>query len=144
MKQPKWITSMQVTDQYTEGYWVERNWDELAQIKTTSVIDTVAVNSIIENGGQMLVPVGGIAFAGDREISKVEVRVDSGPWEAAQLRTPLSDTTWVIWRYDWHFEAGEHTFEVRCAEGDGTPQIEATQGNRPSGSTGIHSFEIEI
>ncbi|MCJ7625206.1 MAG: molybdopterin-dependent oxidoreductase [Anaerolineaceae bacterium] len=144
MKQPKWITSMQVTDQYTEGYWVERNWDELAQIKTTSVIDTVAVNSIIENGDQRLVPVGGIAFAGAREISKVEVRVDSGPWETAQLRAPLSDTTWVIWRYDWPLEAGEHIFEVRCAERDGTPQIEATQANRPSGATGIHSFEINI
>jgi DMSO/TMAO reductase YedYZ molybdopterin-dependent catalytic subunit len=144
MKQPKWITGIEVTDEYKEGYWVERNWDEVAQVKTTSVIDTVAVNAIHESGGQQLVPVGGIAFAGARGISKVEVRVNGGPWQAAQLRAPLSETTWVIWRYDWPFQAGDHTFEVRCAEADGTPQIEAASESRPSGATGIHSRDATI
>jgi DMSO/TMAO reductase YedYZ molybdopterin-dependent catalytic subunit len=144
MKQPKWITGIEVTDEYQQGYWVERNWDEIAQVKTTSVIDTVAVDAIIENGSQRLVPIGGIAFSGDRGISKVEVRVNGGSWEAAQLRAPLSETTWVIWRYEWPFEAGAHTFEVRCAEGDGTPQIEDERSSRPSGATGIHMESVDI
>ena len=138
MKQPKWITGIEVTDEYQEGYWVERSWDEVAQVKATSVIDTVAVKEIYDSEGQFLVPIGGIAFAGDRGISKVEVRVDGGPWAEARLRTPLSETTWVIWRYDWPFAEGNHTFEVRCAEADGTPQIEEERGNRPSGATGLH------
>ena len=142
MKQPKWITSIEVTDEYIEGYWVERSWSELAQVQTTSVIDTVALDSIREENGRMLIPVGGIAFSGDRQISKVEVRVDGGEWQEAQLRSPLSETTWVIWRYEWPFVEGEHTFEVRCAEGDGTPQIEETRKNRPNGATGIHNYEI--
>ncbi len=108
MKQPKWITGMEITEEYQEGYWVERSWSEVAQVKATSVIDTIAVNNIIKRDNQRLVPVGGIAFAGDRGISKVEVRVDGGIWELAQLRTPLSETTWVIWRYDWPFQEGEH------------------------------------
>ena len=144
MKQPKWITGMEVTAEYQEGYWVERSWDEVAQVKATSVIDTIAVNDIIKIDNQRLVPVGGIAFAGDRGISKVEVRVDSGPWELVQLRAPLSETTWVIWRYDWPFQEGEHTFEVRCAEADGTPQIEEKQGNRPDGASGIHSRKTDM
>jgi DMSO/TMAO reductase YedYZ molybdopterin-dependent catalytic subunit len=144
MKQPKWITGIEIVDEYREGYWVERGWDETAQVKTTSVIDTVAVNAVIEQGQQRLVPIGGIAFSGDRGISRVEVRVDNGPWQAAQLRSPLSETTWVIWRYDWPFQAGAHTFEVRCAEGDGSPQIEEMQDSRPSGATGIHSVEVNI
>ena len=144
MKQPKWIIDVEVTDEYREGYWVERGWDEVAQVKATSVIDTVAVRDIIQKDGQQLVPVGGIAFAGAREISGVQVRVDGGPWQEAQLRSPLSETTWVIWRYDWPFTAGDHTFEVRCAEGDGTPQIEERQGNRPSGATGVHSRKASV
>ena len=99
---------------------------------------------MIEDGDQKLVPVGGIAYSGARGISKVEVRVDGGPWQEAKLRSPLSETTWVIWRYDWPFEAGQHTFEVRCAEGDGTPQIEEENSNRPSGATGIHSYQATI
>ncbi len=144
MKQPKWITGMEVTDEYKEGYWVERNWDETARVKATSVIDTVAVDHIIEDGDQPLVPIGGIAYAGDRGISKVEVRVDGGPWEQAQLRAPLSETTWVIWRYEWPFTQGEHTFEVRSAEADGTPQIEEERPARPDGSSGIHSYETRL
>ena len=144
MKQPKWIIDIEVTDEYREGYWVERGWDEVARVKATSVIDTVAVRDIIEQDGQRLVPVGGIAFAGARGISGVQVRVDGGPWQDAQLRTPLSETTWVIWRYDWPFAAGDHTFEVRCAEADGTPQIEEDQGNRPSGATGVHSRKATV
>lgn len=144
MKQPKWITGMELVDEYQEGYWVERGWDEIAQVKTTSVIDTVAVDATIEQGDQTLVPIGGIAFSGDRGISKVEVRVDGSPWQEAKLRGPLSETTWVIWRFDWPFEAGAHTFEVRCVEEDGTPQIEETRKSRPSGATGIHSKEVNI
>ena len=144
MKQPKWITSIEVTDTYQEGYWVERNWDAVAQVKTTSVIDTVAVEAIIDDSDQQLVPIGGIAYSGDRGISKVEVRVDGGPWQEAQLRSPLSEKTWVIWRYEWPFAAGDHTFEVRCAEGDGTPQIEVSSPARPDGSSGIDSVEESL
>ena len=144
MKQPKWITGIEVTDEYRPGYWVERSWDEVAQVQAVSVIDTVAVKAVIEADGQKLVPIGGMAFAGDRGISKVEVRVDGGEWREAQLRAPLSETTWVIWRYDWPFAEGKHTFEVRCAEANGTPQIETERGNRPSGATGIHRRKTNI
>jgi hypothetical protein len=113
-------------------------------VKTTSVIDTIAVDHLIEDGDRVLVPIGGIAYAGARGISKVEVRVDDGEWVEATLREPLSDTTWVIWRYDWPFEAGRHTFEVRCYEADGTLQIEERDGSYPSGATGIDSKSASL
>jgi DMSO/TMAO reductase YedYZ molybdopterin-dependent catalytic subunit len=97
MKQPKWITSIEVIPEDMDGYWVERGWSKVARVKATSVIDTVAVDAIIEDGDQRYVPVGGIAYAGARGISKVEVRVDGGDWEEAQLRSPLSEATWVVW-----------------------------------------------
>ena len=144
MKQPRWITEIMVVEDYREGYWVERGWDEVARVKATSVIDTVAQDATYESDGKTMVPVGGIAFAGARGISRVEVRVDGGPWREAKLRGPLSETTWVLWRYDWPFEAGPHGFEVRCVEADGTPQIEEERGNRPSGATGIHTKHARL
>jgi DMSO/TMAO reductase YedYZ molybdopterin-dependent catalytic subunit len=145
MKQPKWIESMEAVAQGQEGYWVERGWDRKARVRTTSVIDTVAVDSKITGpNGKMLVPVGGIAYSGARGISKVEIQVDGDDWREAQLRTPLSDTTWVIWRYDYPYQEGEHTFVVRCYEGDGTPQIEATASPHPSGATGFHSVTMSM
>ncbi len=145
MKMPKWITGIEVTDAWGEGYWVRRGWSEQALVRTTSVVDTVAVDNIVTaEDGAMLIPVGGIAYSGAKGISKVEVQVNEGEWLEAQLRTPLSETTWVIWRYDWPFEAGEHTFRVRTYDAAGMMQIIETNGVRPDGATGIHSRNARV
>lgn len=144
MKQPKWITKMTFVDAEGDGYWVRRGWSEEAIVNATSVVDTVAVDAIYERNGEMYVPVGGIAWAGDRGISRVEVRVNQGEWQEAQLRDPISQRTWVIWRYDWPFREGEFEFEVRCFEGDGTMQILEEQGVRPDGATGIHELRADV
>jgi hypothetical protein len=140
MKQPKWIETIEAISQWEEGYWVRRGWDKDALMRTTSVIDTVAVDDPIQRGNETLIPIGGIAHAGDRGISKVEIRVDDSEWQEAMLRDPMSETTWVIWRYDWPFVEGEHTFTVRAFEGNGLPQIEPVANVRPSGATGYHSL----
>ncbi len=138
MKQPKWINTIEVLDHDEDGYWVDRGWDRVAQMRATSVIDVVATDSVFQQGDTTYVPIGGIAHAGARGISKVEVKIDDGEWTEATLRQPLSETTWVIWRYDWPMVAGRHTFSVRCTEKDGTPQIEKDSSSHPSGATGIH------
>ena len=77
MKQPKWIESIEVTDDWEPGFWVDRGWNKDAGMKATSVIDTVAVDMTIINADRRrLVPIGGIAHAGARGISKVELQVD--------------------------------------------------------------------
>ncbi len=114
-------------------------------MKATSVIDTVAVNVMISQPtADMRIPVGGIAHAGARGISKVEVQVDGGDWQAAQLRTPLSDRTWVIWRYEWPFQEGKHTFTVRCVDGRGAAQIVEAAPPHPSGASGLHSKSVML
>lgn len=149
MKQPKWIESIEAVGQDEPGYWVQRGWDREARMRATSVIDVVASNMMIIEPGMaeqepMVVPVGGIAHAGARGISRVEVRVDDGPWQATRLREPLSDLTWVLWRFDWPFKPGAHTFTVRCFEGDGTPQIAERSPVRPSGATGLDGEEVML
>jgi DMSO/TMAO reductase YedYZ molybdopterin-dependent catalytic subunit len=144
MKQPKWITGIEVLGEDEDGYWVRRGWDKDARVRATSVIDTIATDMMVVDGEQSLIPVGGIAWAGARVIAAVEVRIDGGEWQPARVRAPISDRTWVIWRYDWAFTEGDHTFEVRCIEANGAEQIEAEAGVRPSGATGIHSMSAMI
>jgi DMSO/TMAO reductase YedYZ molybdopterin-dependent catalytic subunit len=139
MKQPKWIVNMEVLDREGRGYWVERGWSPEAFIRTTSVIDNVAADSVDEEMGT--VPVGGIAFAGANGISKVELQVDDGPRMEVQLRAPpLSHLSWVQWRYDWPRESGRHTFKVRAYDGLGVVQIAESNPVRPDGATGIHEL----
>ncbi len=148
MKQPKWIRSIEFVSAWEPGYWVRRGWSEQAIVNQTSVIDTVASSDVYSNdAGEMFVPIGGIAWAGERQITSVEVRVDGGEWQAAELREPLSDRAWTIWRYDWAFEEGDHSFEVRsyetAPEGQSDPVLQDTnrRGTRPDGATGIHSVD---
>lgn len=143
MKQPKWIMRMTAIDQEGAGYWVDRGWSEQAYVNTTSVIDTVAVEAADAATGT--IPVGGIAWSGERGISRVEVQVDNGPWQEAELRAPpLSPLTWVQWRFDWPQQPGRHTFRVRAYDADGGLQVLSPRGVRPDGATGIHELTATI
>ncbi len=137
MKQPKWITAIEAVDRRGPGFWVDRGWSLEAYPQTLSIIDTVAKDSIA-NGR---VPVGGIAWAGNRGIQKVEVQVDRGDWQEAVLLEPsLGPLTWVLWRYNWPVVSGRHTFRVRATDGTGALQIEKAQDPYPDGATGYDSL----
>ncbi len=136
MKQPKWIQSMTVVAQPQTGYWVERGWSEQAVVKTTSVIDAVDTQ---DSSQTRVVPVGGVAYAGARGIRKVEVQVDGGDWQAAELRDPpLSPLTWVQWRFLWSATTGRHVLSVRCTDGDGVLQDATVADTFPNGATGYN------
>jgi hypothetical protein len=122
---------------------VDRGWSSDAIVHTTSVIDTVGMSMMI--GEATALPVGGIAYAGARGISRVEVQVDDGPWSAAQLvAPPLSPLTWVLWRYDWPYVPGKHTFRVRAYDGRGDLQPVEERGPRPDGVSGIHEITTRV
>ncbi len=142
MKQPKWIASIEAIAEEGSGYWVERGWDAEAIPQVVSVIDNVAVDEPTDDG---LIPIGGIAWAGDRGIQQVELQVDDGEWTVAELRTPpLSTLTWVQWRLDWEPSPGEHTFTVRATDGEGNQQTADKAGTRPSGATGYQSVTATV
>jgi len=141
MKQPKWITHIEAIGHPGPGYWVDRGWSAEARPQIVSVVDTVAKDHIA--GGR--VPIGGIAWAGDRGIQKVEVQVDGREWSEAVLRQPpLSGLTWVLWRYDWPVAPGRHTFSVRAADGTGALQVAEQHDTFPDGATGYHTVTVSF
>ena len=87
----------------------------------------------------------GIAFAGERGISRVEVSVDSGEtWNDATVHPPLSDFTWVRWQYDFDALPPRHTLFVRAADGNGIPQIIEASDPLPEGATGYHRRPVSV
>jgi hypothetical protein len=99
---------------------VARGWDREGHVAITSVVDVIDTA-----GGRPTADVGGIAYAGSRGVSRVEVRVDEGEWLEATLRAPLSETTWVVWRVQLPVSQGDHAFAVRAFDGQGQPQTAA-------------------
>ena len=145
MKQPKWLVALEALDRWEAGYWVERGWDRDALMKATAVIDVVDVEHAEPlSGGVYRVPVGGIAHAGARGVSRVELALDGGDWVPARLRTPLSSTSWVLWRADVGLSAGEHQLTVRCYDGTGVLQVEERTPPHPAGASGWHKVETAL
>ena len=95
IKNPKWITKIELAAEPIEGHWVRHGRDHDALVQTVARIDTPV------NNGSVVGPrleVGGIAFAGSRGILRVDVSLDGGAtWRDAGLKPPLGSSTWVHW-----------------------------------------------
>ena len=138
----KWLTEIELTTlEAVDAYWVPRGWAKEAPILTQSRID-VPQNGLRVPAGP--VAVAGVAWAPDRGISKVEVRVDGGAWQAATLATELSAATWVQWKWTWQATAGTHFIEVRATDGTGEVQTDKVSRPDPDGARGHDQVQVEV
>ena len=132
MENVKWLTRIEPVSGEFRGYWQRRGWADTAVINTMSRIDVPAARSIVAVGdGQ----VGGVAFAGDRGVEKVEISSDGAEtWQRAELSKPLSSYTWVLWTTRWGPPgAGPFTIAVRATDGAGATQTSVVRVNLPDG-----------
>jgi DMSO/TMAO reductase YedYZ molybdopterin-dependent catalytic subunit len=136
----KWLREIELTtlDAF-DAYWVPRGWSKEAPIKTASRIDVP--RGEVASGP---VAVAGVAWAPHRGIRAVEVQVDDGPWDRAQLGRAASDDTWVQWTFDWTASPGKHRLRVRAIDGDDEVQIEESAPPAPDGATGYHARTIRV
>jgi DMSO/TMAO reductase YedYZ molybdopterin-dependent catalytic subunit len=145
MKHLKWITSIELVNYDFKGFWQQpaQGWDDPAPVNTMSRIDLPTGGTIDRN---KKTTISGIAFAGDRSISKVEVSTDNGKtWKEAYVKPPLSGTSWVVWGYEWTPTAeGKYTVFVRATDGEGKLQIVKKADPYPKGATGYHSVTYRV
>jgi DMSO/TMAO reductase YedYZ molybdopterin-dependent catalytic subunit len=84
VKNPKWVTRIELAAEAIDGYWVRRGWDREALVQTVARIDA-PMNDTSVAGPRLTV--GGVAFAGSRGISRVEASLDGGStWSEARTR----------------------------------------------------------
>ena len=137
----KWLTRVEITDHFVPGLYADQGWYN-GPLRTTSRIDRprgqLALGRTVE--------VGGIAFAGNRDIQRVEVSVDGGvTWNVAKLDPPLSQDAWVEWTWQWRPSLpGQYTLAVRATDGTGEVQTSKKQGTVPNGSTGYHTVVVQV
>ena len=138
----KWLQDLEITtfDAY-DAYWVERGWVQQAPIKISSRIDTPRAGSQVS----LPVTVGGVAWAQHTGIDAVEVRVDDGGWQQADLATEGSIDSWRLWSWTWSAATpGTHTLSVRAIDRDGTVQPGQPAEPFPSGATGWHTVSFDV
>jgi Mo-co oxidoreductase dimerisation domain len=151
MKQPKWLTRIQLADHDEQGYWEQRGWDEQAFVRNMSRIDSPSVGSTVQAGVPLAVT--GVAYSGNRGIAKVELSPDDGAtWLNAALedaaQPPLGPLTWVRWRVDMTLPAtaagSTIRLVVRATSADGQVQDGNHTPPLPSGSTGWHAVRVAV
>lgn len=144
MKNAKWLTAVTLIDTDFEGFWQQQGWDNMATIHTESSIVSPADNSSIKAGQETVIK--GIAFAGSRNIAKVEVSTDNGQtWVEAKIKDRLGPNAWTLWRLEWTPPVGaqkNYILKVRAVE-EGSKVQEASEADPyPSGSSGYHTISV--
>ncbi|MCC6435908.1 MAG: molybdopterin-dependent oxidoreductase [Acidimicrobiales bacterium] len=138
----KWLSRIELTRfDEAQGYWIPRGWAVEAPVKTQSRIDTPRRSRDLRAGR---LPIAGVAWAPGRAIREVEVQIDDGDWQQAELGPELADTSWRQWWLAWDATPGEHTLRCRATDGTGTTQTEQRSRPDPDGATGWHSVQIEV
>jgi DMSO/TMAO reductase YedYZ molybdopterin-dependent catalytic subunit len=136
----KWLTSIEATTfEAFDPYWVRRGWAAQAPIKVASRIDTPAPLRAFPAGRR---PIAGVAWAQTRGIGTVEVQVDDGPWQQAELSPETDADLWRQWALPYQFPAGTHTLTVRATAADGEAQTSERASPFPDGSSGWHSIQV--
>ncbi|WP_435206939.1 molybdopterin-dependent oxidoreductase [Streptomyces sp. bgisy104] len=138
----KWIEDIELTTFAAyDAYWVKRKWARRAPIKTQSRIDTPKPFARPAAG---TVTVAGVAWAQRRGITRVQVRVDDGPWQDADLAVQDTVDTWRQWSYRWQATPGGHNLTVRATDATGQVQTEQRTRTVPDGASGWHSVFVTV
>jgi hypothetical protein len=115
-------------------------------VETTSRFDHPRTGQAWSLAASPSVPLRGVAFAGDRGISRVEVSTDAGrTWTEARIAYHPSPLTWALWTAEWRPEGtGNFDLVVRATDGAGTVQTPKERPISPAGATGYHRIRITV
>ncbi len=139
----KWVVEMELTRfDRAEAFWTRMGWAPRAPIKTESRID-------VPKGGQKVpkgpVVFGGVAWAQNRGVRAVEVRIGDGGWQPAELGASYSNETWRLWSFPWQAKyPGKQTITVRATDNAGAVQTSDQADTVPDGATGWHSVDFTV
>jgi DMSO/TMAO reductase YedYZ molybdopterin-dependent catalytic subunit len=141
----KWVTRVELfnTDD-VEAYYEKQGW-EPTNVHTISRIDQPQDGQSLSLS-QTIPSIKGVAFSGDRGISKVEVSTDGGDsWQEANIDYKGTKLTWAFWSYDWQPDAsGEYQLMARATDGNGDLQTSEKRRGAPSGSSGYPMVTAQV
>ncbi len=139
----KWVERMTISDKRSKGYYERQGW-KAERVHTTSRIDDPVKGQSLRAGPGLTVR--GIAFAGDRGISRVEVSADGGrTWSRAKIDYARARTAWVFWSYRWRpGRTGAHELVVRAVDGSGAAQEARSESIDPDGASGYHRVPVSV
>jgi DMSO/TMAO reductase YedYZ molybdopterin-dependent catalytic subunit len=146
-KHVKWLTRIELTGDNAKGFYETQGWGPDFMTPTRSRIDAPDHESRFSLG-QLSGPieVKGIAFGGDRGISRVEISDDDGEtWTDANIHYAGTKLTWALWTYEWRPDGpDDYMLVVRATDGEGAVQEWEEDRSPFSGVTGFHKIVVHV
>jgi DMSO/TMAO reductase YedYZ molybdopterin-dependent catalytic subunit len=146
-KHVKWLTRIEVTDANAKGFYEAQGWGPDFITPTRSRIDVPdAWLSFALSKLNAPIEVKGIAYGGDRGISRVELSSDGGKsWRDAEIYYSGGNLAWSLWKTEWMPDAaGDYTLVVRATDGKSNVQ-EWNEDRGPfSGVAGLHQIGVQV
>ena len=146
-KHVKWLTRIELTDPNAKGFYETQGWGPDFITPTRSRIDVPDYDSRFSISQlQQPIEVKGIAYGGDRGISRVEVSFDGGKsWRDAEIYYSGGDLAWSLWKTSWTpAAAGDYLLVVRATNGEGDVQEWYEDRGPFSGVAGLHQTVVHI
>jgi DMSO/TMAO reductase YedYZ molybdopterin-dependent catalytic subunit len=146
-KHVKWLTRIELTGDDAKGFYETQGWGPDFITPTRSRIDIPEHDSRFSlHELRNPIEVKGIAFGGDRGISRVEISDDDGEtWADASIHYAGTKLTWALWSYDWRPDGpDDYTLVVRATDGEGEVQEWEEDRSPYSGVTGFHKVVVRI
>ncbi|WP_181275522.1 molybdopterin-dependent oxidoreductase [Brevibacterium oceani] len=142
----KWVTDLEVTRfADKEAYWTTRGWSTHGPVLVASRIDVPRPGATVtpKDGGRVIT--AGMAWAQHTGIAKVQVSVDNGDWQTADLSEELTADTWRQWRCELSgLSRDTHTVSVRAIDADGNVQTSQRRPAIPGAATGLHDRQFTV
>lgn len=136
----KWLQRIDVSDRTDlPGFWASRGWAPAVEVHITSRID-----SPLGEVRRGQATIAGVAWAPIVGVGAVEVQVDGGAWQQAQLSKAISGVLWRQWALPWDATEGIHELTVRATDARGRRQETAVAPVYPRGATGLHSVTVTV
>ena len=146
-KHVKWLTRIELTGDNVKGFYETQGWGPDFMTPTRSRIDAPDHESRFSLGQLSgSIEVKGIAFGGDRGISRVEISDDDGEtWTDASIHYAGTKLTWALWTYQWRPDGpDDYTLVVRATDGEGAVQEWEEDRSPFSGVTGFHKIAVHV
>ena len=148
-KHVKWLTRIEVTTADAKGFYETQGWGPDFIVPTRSRIDLPHHESRFSLSElRNPIDVKGVAFGGDRGISRVELSFDEGEtWDEADIYYAGGDLAWSLWNANDGWmpdEPGNYTIVVRATDGEGAVQEWEPDRSPFSGVTGFHKIVVHV
>lgn len=143
VKQPAWVTRIEVIDRPLEDYWDDFGWDTSPPMDVDSHI--FFPDKFVNIGVFETLRIGGCAFGGTR-VSSVEYSIDFGlTWENASIVQQMdADHVWAFWEINISFDTPDQVIlQVRAIDIFGNQQ-NRTDSNYRDGTSAWPSLTITV